>query len=449
MVGKLSGGMERHAATTRGFLPAGTTSRLSAPWVVLGWGILILAGWLWGTLLNDRGEEILLDAPPLYGEWDIRLGLGVVVPVALAAGMIALAPRVVRTASWKVLLGSIFLAGLAWPLALTLIDGTREISEPLLVPTQYLLAVPEVGEPGGFLTSFTEVIDRYPAHVRAHPPAMVLGLWGLDQVGLGGEWAAAWVILVVAASAGVAALVALRELAGEDNARRAAPYLVLTPAALAIATTADALFMAVGAWAVALVVLAIVREGPRSDAFGLAGGLLFGLTIFLSYGLVLLMLIPLGVAVARRRVRPLLVAAAGGSIVVLAFLAAGFWWFDGYLVTRREYFESVAMTRPYEYFLLNNLAAFALVMGPVAVVAMTRLRDRGVWLLAGGGLAAVVIADLSGMSKAEVERIWLPFLPWVLLATCALPATRGWMRSLLSVQAALAIAIGVGVETNW
>ncbi len=27
------------------------------------------------------------------------------------------------------------------------------------------------------------------------------------------------------------------------------------------------------------------------------------------------------------------------------------------------------------------------------------------------------------MSKAEVERIWLPFLPWIVLATAALPGT--------------------------
>ena len=39
-------------------------------------------------------------------------------------------------------------------------------------------------------------------------------------------------------------------------------------------------------------------------------------------------------------------------------------------------------------------------------------------------LLAVVLADLSGMSKAEVERIWLPFLPWVMLATAALPVGR-------------------------
>jgi len=56
---------------------------------------------------------------------------------------------------------------------------------------------------------------------------------------------------------------------------------------------------------------------------------------------------------------------------------------------------------------------------------------------------------VSGLSKAEVERIWLPFLPWILLATAALPATTAWMRSLLAVQALVAIAVGVHVDTLW
>ncbi len=30
-----------------------------------------------------------------------------------------------------------------------------------------------------------------------------------------------------------------------------------------------------------------------------------------------------------------------------------------------------------------------------------------------------MLADLSRMSKAEVERIWLPFVPWLLLSTGA------------------------------
>jgi hypothetical protein len=44
-------------------------------------------------------------------------------------------------------------------------------------------------------------------------------------------------------------------------------------------------------------------------------------------------------------------------------------------------------------------------------LALFRLRDRQLWLLVGAALTAVLLADVSGLSKAEVERIWLPFAP--------------------------------------
>ena len=414
---------------------------------LFGWAALIAICYLWGQTYDNAA--IKLEAPPLYGEFVTRLDSGVLWAIGTAAFVVAIAPLLVKRASWVVLLVAITLIGFAWPLSLTMIDGTEEITDPLLVFTQYIFAVPQVGDPGEFLSNFVERIDDYPAHVRAHPPGMVLILWSLDQIGLGGESAAAFAIIGTAATTAPAALIAMRALSGEESARRAAPFLVLVPAGLIIATTADALFMAVGAWAVCALVLSITSEGRRSDSLAVAGGLLFGLTIFLSYGLVLLTLVPLLVAVVKRRFRPIAVAAGGGLVVVLAFLAAGFWWLDGYNITRREYSQSVAALRPYEFFVFNNLAAYALIMGPVAFVALTRLRDKAVWLLVGGGLAAILFANLSGLSKAEVERIWLPFLPWILLATSALPSSPLWMRSLLAVQAIVAIVVGIHVETLW
>ena len=136
--------------------------------------------------------------------------------------------------------------------------------------------------------------------------------------------------------------------------------------------------------------------------------------------------------------------------MALAFLAAGYWWLDGFAAAREQYLGSVASTRPYGFFLFSDLAAFALALGPAAAVALARLRDRRLWLLVGGGLAAVALADLSGMSKGEVERIWLPFLPWVMLAARG-AARRGFALSgaLLAAQAALAIVVEVTVATGW
>src|SRR5262249_59126618 len=116
----------------------------------------------------------------------------------------------------------------------------------------------------------------------------------------------------------------VREGGGEEWAGRAAPFVALAPAAIWIATTADAFYAGVSAWAIALVVLASGRRGPRADVLALAGGLLFGITAFLSYGLVLLAAVPLVVAWRRRRFRPLVLAAGGALIVAFGFLAAGF-----------------------------------------------------------------------------------------------------------------------------
>lgn len=385
-----------------------------------------------------------LPAPPLFAVWDLRLNPAVLLPIAIAAAVVVAGPGLARRMPWAALLLAVAGAALAWDVSLALVDGLIEIHDPLARKTQYIHVVDDVGSsPGAFLAGFTERIDDYPTHVRAHPPAFVLGLWGLDQVGLGGTWAASVVVLALAVTAGPAALIALRALAGEDAARRAAPYLVLTVAALSIATTADAVFMAIGAWGTTALVLAIVR---RSDRLAAVGGLLLGVALFCSYGMVLLACIPVAVAVARRHVRPLFVAAGAVAIVVAAFWLAGFWWWDGFQTTRREYAESPARVRPYEFFVFNNLAATLIWLGPAVVLALTRLRCRETWLLVGGGVAAILLANLSGLSKAEVERIWLPFTLWILLATAALPLASRWP---LVAQASVAIAVAVGTRNPW
>lgn len=411
------------------------------------WALVIVAGWAWGSHLNDLGRPILLDAPPLFGEWDLRLNLRILLPVALAAAVIAIGPRLTAELSFRRLLGVTGLAAFAWALALAAIDGAGGVVDPLTTPPEYLGVIPGIESAGSFLSTFTERIDTYPTHVRSHPPGMVLTLLGLDRIGLGGNEAASLLIVAAAATAPLAVLLTLRELVSVDRARRAAPFLVLVPGAVWIATSADALFMAVGAWAVTAIVLASLSDGRRADLLAAAGGILWGVAAMLSYGLVLLALIPALVLWNRRRLRPAIFAGGGFVAVLLVALAAGFNWIDGFFAIREQYLDSVARSRPYEYFVLNNLAAFGLAAGPAVAVALTRSRPSGEWLLVGGALAAVALADLSGMSKAEVERIWLPFLPWLLVATAALPGRA--VKPLLIAQVGLALTIQTAVLTPW
>jgi hypothetical protein len=59
----------------------------------------------------------------------------------------------------------------------------------------------------------------------------------------------------------------------------------------------------------------------------------------------------------------------------------------------------------------------------------------------------VLAADLSGLSKAEVERIWLPFAVWLVAAAGLLPARQA--RWWLAAQVAVALAVNHLLLTTW
>jgi len=74
-------------------------------------------------------------------------------------------------------------------------------------------------------------------------------------------------------------------------------------------------------------------------------------------------------------------------------------------------------------------------------------RRSGLHLLVLGALLAILFADLSRLSKAETERIWLPFTVWLVAAAALLPrqSHRWWLA--LNVTGAL--AINHLILTNW
>jgi hypothetical protein len=424
-----------------------------------GWVILVASGSLlvYHTLIEPGIAR--LDAAPLHGALDVRLGVAIAVPIAVGALAVRHAIRLAHTLSWRGVLASTWLLALTWAVALSVVRGTERLTAPLRRPGEYLAVLPDVNSLADFLAHFTERLAEYPVHVQGHPPGFVVLAWFLRGIGLPGPGPVALLCLAGGAAAAPLVLITVRAVAGTECARRAAPFVALSPAAIWVATSADAFYAGLGAGAVALVVVAVEHEGRRSDTLALAGGLLFGVTALMSYGLVLLAAVPLVFAARRRRVRPIAMAVLGAIPVLLAFAAAGFFWLDGLAATRARYLAGIASRRPYGVFLVANLSSFAIALGPAIAVAVVRLRDTRLRVVVGAALAAVAIADLSGMSKSEVERIWLPFTPFVLAGGAALVGANAARRPALlglsvgagwlAVQATAAIVVESVVRTGW
>ncbi len=373
-------------------------------------------------------------------------------------------------------------AALAWTLSLALIDGWQTgVAGRLTTKYEYLTVIRRFDDLGPTLRDYTSHIlnnapDHWPAHVAGHPPAAVLTFVGLDRIGLGGgAWAGLWCI-ILGTSAVAAVLIALRALTDEATARRAAPFLVLAPAAVWVGTSADGYFAAVAAWALALLALAATRRSRLPGAAALGAGLLFGLTCYLSYGLTLIAVIAAAVLLITRTARPLPLVLAGILAVAAAFTLAGFNWWEGYRLLVERYYQGAAAVRPYAYWVWGNLACTVLITGLATVAGLRHtlaaappalrplrpsragLRRRGLSalypsprdrlvILVLAALAALLVADLSGMSKAETERIWLPFALWLLPATALLPASRH--RHWLTAQAVMALLVNHLLYTGW
>jgi hypothetical protein len=197
--------------------------------------------------------------------------------------------------------------------------------------------------------------------------------------------------------------------------------------------------------------------------WGLGAGALLGYCVMLSYGLPLLAVLAVAIAVLARRgwtvLWSVLWAALAAVAVVLAFALAGFAWWEAYPVLVERYWAGIARRRPAAYWLWGNLAALAVSAGPLVgsavAVAAARIRRLGqagaavrtAVLLTLAATLTVLIADASGMSRAEVERIWLPFVPWLLVALALLPER--WRRPALAVQLGFALLVQTLLLTRW
>ncbi len=326
--------------------------------------------------------------PPLHAEWEPRYGPGTLPAIVVAGVSLVYARRVAATASWRNLLAGAYGLGVAWMVSLATVDGWGGIGDILETDYEYLRTartITSVADVSTMLHGYVDRIlsshpDNWPVHVAGHPPGAVLFFVALVAIGLGGGLAAGWVVLLIAATTPLAVLTTLRVLGAEAQAQDAAPFLVVGPAAIWMAVSADAMFAAVGAWGLACLAIAATRDAARAAVgWSLLAGLLLGYCVMLSYGLPALGILALAVLLVARNARPLPWAAVMAFAVVLTFAAAGFSWWEAFPVLRERYYDGVASNRPMVYWSWGSLAALSFSAGPVvgSAVGQVLARARG------------------------------------------------------------------------
>lgn len=417
-------------------------------------------------LINATPERFrdFAGVAPIFGWWNAHVGWGTVPAVVLGVAAVVWGQSLAQRLNWRTLVMGTWATSAAWALSLALVDGwQRGFAGRLTARHEYLRQVPTVTDiPEAVRTFADRILDYQPdswiTHVSGHPPGALLTFVWMDRIGLGGGVWAGLLCLIAGSSVAAAILVAVRAVADERTARLAAPFLAVAPTAIWVAVSADGYFAGVAAWGIALLALAVRRVGRRPELFAVGAGVLLGWAIFLNYGLVLMALPAVAVLICspdwRAARRTLLPAVGAALVIVVVFVIAGFWWFDGYQLVQERYWQGIATDRPFQYWGWANFASVVCAIGLGSVAGLGRVFDvaairarSGLHLLMLGALASILCADLSMLSKAETERIWLPFTMWLVAAGALLPvrAQRWWLA--LNVLGAL--LINHLILTNW
>lgn len=417
-------------------------------------------------MINSTPERLhaFADTAPIFGWWNAHVGWGTVPALLIAAAVVRWGPTVAANLRWRSLVGLTWATSLLWAFSLAMVDGwERGFAGRLTARHEYLRQVPTITDIPETLRTFSDRIldfqpDSWITHVSGHPPGALLTFVWLDRIGLGGgAWAGLFCVLI-GSSAAAAIIIAIRAASDEATARLAAPFVAVAPTAIWIAVSADGYFAGVAAWGIALLALAVHGSSRRAIPAATGAGLLLGWGIFLNYGLGLIAVPAVAVLLTapdrRAALRGLVPAVIAALAVVAIFYSAGFWWFDGYLLVQERYWQGIANDRPFQYWVWANLASTVCAIGLGSVAGLGRVFDvqalrrrSGLHVLLTGAFLSIALAGLSMLSKAETERIWLPFTVWLTAAAALLPprSHRWW----LALNVIGALAVNHLILTNW
>ncbi|WP_205698238.1 hypothetical protein [Conexibacter sp. SYSU D00693] len=405
-----------------------------------------------GLLVERAGTTLGTATPPFVAGWLPRVHAPgwLVVAAVVCALVVWFAPAVLRLRGWRfaIVLGAI---GLAVALSVNALRYGDDAWWGVLNPegregrNEYLAALGALEHgPRLFLDRFAEWVPALPPHAAGHPPGLLLVV---EWFGLGTPGRLATLVLGAVAVLGPLTWVLARRCGvGEERARLAGLLAALSPATVLFgATSADALFAALGLVAA----IGLVGRGWPSRAVGAVALAVAGL-----FAWSLLAIAAWAACFVWRRdglrravVVGMSCAVAFAGLNLLLAGAAGYDPIGAFHATEDAYRDSLARVRPYWFWWLGSPVAWAVVTGPVVVGGLIVAALRGHRTAFAIG-AVLVIASVAGFTKAETERIWLPFTPLACVAAATvLPPGRARLWSAALVAEVLAVQ--VLFETLW
>ena len=426
--------------------------RALAAVVLLGVAVTIAVGL---EIQYHHPHERLLGTalPPFLMSWSPDLRWPVAVGIGVAGLLIAGAPWAV----WRLRSGLGF-ATLVYPATIALglavnaarrgpggwthvfvLNGTGSFE----ASREYLPALGALrGGIHHYVQDFPQLVHGLPTHTKGNPPGPVIAM---HLLGITTPDRLTAACIVVGALAAPLVYVLGRELGDDRRGRIAALLTAFSPSVILFGVTSvDYAFAGLGT---AVAVLMLAR--PRAVVIG--GCVLAGIAAFFSY---VLLAIPVWVVLCtarrdgiRRAVWLSLGALAGVLAVTLVLNLV--WDYDPIAILhslRGIYAKGAAAHRPYAFWVFGSPAAFLALLGAPIVWPAVRAVGRGE-PAALALLAVIAVASVAGFTKAETERIWLPFVPLACVAAASLGIRR--LRLVLGVLAVQAIALEVLFGTVW
>jgi methylthioxylose transferase len=429
--------------------PAAGSARVSGI-VIFGVGATVATGLAVKAATGGLGTAL----PPFVSVWAPRLQPWAAVPALVFTAAAAIAPRASRRVRSPLafaggLFGLALVLGLALNLARGGVHGWYSIFDlgphgSFEAQHEYLPGLPATSYGTHFfLDRFAELVPSLPVNVAGHPPGLLLSLHLL-----GIESAPGMAALCVGLGSLCAPLAydLGRTLGGEERGRHAGLLTVFAPSLLLFGvTSADYLYAALGMVTACLLV-------RRSPAARLCGAGLVPLAAFFSW---LLLAIPAWAALVvlqrdgPRRALALALTCGAALVAFNVVLAAsvGYDPIGALRSTEQVYRHSLARVRPYGFWLFGSPTAWLVMLGlPTAwlVARAAAARDRAALALA----AIVLVSAVAGFTKAETERIWLPFVPLACVAAAA-GVERRHLPTIIWILASQALLSELLLYTIW